>query len=323
MEVKKTKITIIIPCYNSEKTIGYVVDDIFKCVSSRYKYRIILVNDHSSDCTWQVIKDLCNKNPNIIGLSLAQNFGQQAARMAALQYVEGDYVVFMDDDGQHPAEGIQKLIGKAEEGYDIVYALFEHKKESNFKKFGSWVNTRMTDWIMQKPRDVKQSSFFVVREFVVQELKKYTSPFPYLFGYFMKITKNIANVKVEHKERISGKSGYNLKKLLKLWFDGFTGFSVIPLRVISALGSLCAIIGFASGITVVVRKIMEPTVATGYTSIIAVILFCSGLILLMLGLTGEYIGRIFLTVNNLPQYVVRERVNVDLNAETNESGEII
>lgn len=315
METGKKEVSIIIPCYNSEKTIGYVVEDVKKHLENLYKYRIILVNDNSSDQVWQVIEKLCNDNPNITGISLAQNFGQQAARMAALQDADGDYVVFMDDDGQHPAEGISKLIDKAAEGYDIVYAFFNRKQESSFKRFGSWVNMKMTNWIMQKPRDVRQSSFFVVRGFVIQELKHYTSPFPYLFGYFMKITKNIANVEIVHQERISGISGYNFRKLFKLWFDGFTGFSVVPLRIISFLGSLCALIGFGSGIAIIIQKILNPTIAAGYTSLIAVILFCSGLILLMLGLTGEYIGRIFLTVNNLPQYVVREKISACYNRE--------
>lgn len=308
---ENTKISIIIPCYNSQKTISYVVQDIKTNLEGVYRYKIILVNDNSNDNVWKIIENLCINNPNIVGLSLAQNFGQQAARMAALQYVEGEYVVFMDDDGQHPAEGILKLIDKVKEGYDIVYALFCKKKESNFKKIGSWINTKMTDWIMKKPRDVKQSSFFVVRRFVIKELQNYTSPFPYLFGYFMRITKNIANVEIEHRERLSGKSGYNFKKLIKLWFDGFTGFSVVPLRIISLIGSLCAVVGFISGVIVVIQKIMNPAIVAGYTSLIAVILFCSGLILLMLGLTAEYIGRIFLTVNNLPQYVVRDSININ------------
>lgn len=314
MGSEKIKISIIIPCYNSEKTIELVVDAIRESVYNQFNYKIILVNDNSSDQVWKVIKKLCNNDPNVVGISLAQNFGQQAARMAALQYVEGEYIVFMDDDGQHPTEGIPKLICKAEEGYDIVYALFAKKRESNLKKIGSWINRKMTDWIMQKPHDVKQSSFFVVRRFVIEELKRYTSPFPYLFGYFMKITKNIANVEMEHQERISGKSGYNLKKLFKLWFDGFTGFSVVPLRIISVLGSGCALVGFLSGIAIIIRKLLTPAVAAGYTSLIAVILFCSGLILLMLGLTGEYIGRVFLTVNNLPQYVVREAINANMKS---------
>lgn len=311
MNTEKIKISIIIPCYNSENTIEHVIHDVVDNIKELYDYKIILVNDNSRDHVWNVIRKICENNSRIIGLSLAQNFGQQAARMAAMPYVEGDYVVFMDDDGQHPADGISKLIAKAEDGYDIVYALFKQKKESGFKKFGSWVNTKMTDYIMKKPKDVKQSSFFVVRRFVIEELKHYSSPFPYLFGYFMQITKNIANVELEHQERLSGSSGYTFKKLIYLWMNGFVSFSVVPLRISSALGMVCACVGFLWGIIVIIQKLLNPAVAAGYTSMIAVILFCSGILMLMLGMIGEYIGRIFITLNNIPQYVVREKLNTD------------
>ncbi len=313
MDKKQLKLSIIIPCYNSENTIEQVVGDVESKLKDLYDYQFILVNDNSKDDVWKVINRICSENKRVIGLSLAQNYGQQAARMAACPYVSGDYIVFMDDDGQHPPDGIRKMIEKAEEGYDIVYALFKNKKESSFKKFGSWLNTKMTDFIMKKPKDVKQSSYFVVKKFVIEELRQYTSPFPYLFGFFMQITKNIANVELEHRDRISGSSGYTLRKLISLWMNGFLGFSVAPLRIASGLGFICAGIGFVSGCFAVLRKIINPAVATGYTSLIAVILFCSGIIMLMLGLIGEYLGRVFITLNRIPQYVVREAVNVDVD----------
>lgn len=303
------KVSVIIPCYNSSATIRHVVEDIRGELEGIYSYNIILTDDYSRDGVWNEIKKLCKENPNIVGLSLSQNFGQQSARMAALEYADGDYVAFMDDDGQHVASGITKMIGKLEEGYDIVYAHFPEKKESWFKKFGSNINRIMTDWIIGKPQDVIQTSFFVTRKYVVDELKKYESPFPYLFGYLMQITRNIANVEIEHHERISGSSGYTFCKLVRLWTNGFTSFSVIPLRIASIVGIICACIGFVWGIFTVVSKIVNPSIMAGFTTTIAVILFCSGIIMLMLGIIGEYIGRIFITINRIPQYVVRESVN--------------
>lgn len=226
------EISVIIPCYNSEKTIRTVVDDITKTLEQE-KTQIILVNDCSKDSVWHEIMQLCEQNKNIIGLSLSRNFGQQSARMAALEYVRGEYIVFMDDDGQHKAADALRMIAKLKIGYDIVYAYFNKKKESIFRVWGSAINRRMTDWVMNTPKDIHTSSFFVTRRYVIDKLKDYQNPTPYTFGYFLQITRNVADLEVEHHERISGRSGYTINKLLRLWMDGFTGFSVLPLRISS------------------------------------------------------------------------------------------
>lgn len=318
--INKETISFIIPCYQSEKTISKVVEGIKEEIQRDYNYRIILVDDASPDGVFQVITKLCEKDKNIIGLSLSKNFGQQAARMAAIPYIVGDYVVFMDDDGQHASTGIIKLIEKIKTGgYDIVYAKFKFKKESLFKQFGSWLNLKMTDILIGKPKEVRQSSFFAMRYFVAKELENYKSPFPYLFGYLMKITQNIANVEIEHLPRITGNTGYTFKKLIMLWLNGFTGFSVVPLRVSSLLGVASAMLGFLWGIMIIIRKLMVPDVAMGYSSIMAVILFMGGIIMVMLGLLGEYIGRAFITINQIPQYVIKEQIVWDEQRAREES----
>ena len=304
-------ISVIIPCYNSENSIKLVVEDVLNTLEKRYDCQIILVNDYSKDNVWSVITELCECHKNVIGLSLARNFGQQSARMAALEYVTGEYVVFMDDDGQHEASDILRMLDKLITGYDIVYAYFRHKKESGFRIWGSNINRKMTDWIMGTPKNVHTGSFFVTRRFVVDKLKDYTNPSPYTFGYFMHITRNIADIEVEHHERIYGKSGYTIAKLLHLWMEGFTGFSVVPLRMASIVGSGMAVLGFIWGIISIIHKLLNPAVSAGYTSLIAVMLFCCGMILIMLGLLGEYVGRIFINLNHLPQYVIRDKLNVE------------
>lgn len=309
--LEKKNISVIIPCYNSEKSIGRVVEEIIANMPQNISYEVFLVDDHSKDHVWQEIKCLCEKNENIRGISLSRNFGQQAARMAAVPYVHAEYVIFMDDDGQHPADGIFKLIAKAKEGYDIVYAHFAHKKTSCFRKIGSNFNVYMTYKLMGKPKEVKQSSFFCVRGFVVEALKEYQSPFPYLFGYFMQITRNIANVDIEHRARLEGKSGYNLKKMILLWLNGFIGFSVIPLRIASLSGCISSAVGFLLGMVSVIKKLMNPEIMLGYTSTIVIILFLGGIILLILGLVGEYIGRILMTVNRIPQYIIKDKRNFE------------
>lgn len=304
-------ISVVIPCFNSQHSIVQVVNGIQRVLSGRFDYQIILSNDCSTDGVWKEIQQLCKEDKRIIGLSLARNFGQQAARMAALPYIIGDYVVFTDDDGQHPPEGILQILDKLKEGYDIVYAEFKQKKESKFRIWGSNLNQKMSEWIIGKPRGINLSSYFIVRRFVIDALKKYQSPFPYLLGYFMSITRNIASVELEHRKRIYGKSGYSLVKLVRLWLNGFTGFSVVPLRIADILGIVLTIFGFFTGVVIGIRRILNPQILGGYTSIIVAVLICSGMVMLMLGLMGEYVGRIFLAINRLPQYVVRDMINTE------------
>lgn len=306
------KITIIIPCYRSELTITIVVDSIKKefLLRPQFDYQIILVNDASPDQTFAVISDLCSKDKKLIGINLSKNFGQQAAKMAAIPYIDGDITVFMDDDGQHPSEYIFTLIDKIQEGNDLVFANFKNKKHSKLKRFGSEVNNIMATKLIGKPLNIALSSFYAVKTQIVRELINYKSPFPYDFGYLMKVTTRITNVDLPHNERLAGETGYSFMKMFMLWLNGFTSFSVVPLRIASFLGVIIGMSGFVFGLYVIFRKFVEPTVPIGYTSVMAVLLFLGGIIMLMLGLMGEYIGRIFMTINNLPQYVIRETINV-------------
>lgn len=309
------KISFIIPCYNSEKSIEGVVNEIEEVCKDRYDYRIILSNDGSKDNVWQVIERICESNERVTGICLSTNFGQQSARMAAVPYAYGDYVVFMDDDGQHPASELPQLIDKISEGYDIVYAYFRSKKENLFRVLGSNFNQFTMEWLLGKPKKVKLSSFFVARRYVVDALIRYNSPGPVLNGYFLQITKNIANVELEHRERTYGKSGYTLKKLIHLFMNNATSFSVQPLRLASAVGVIMSSVGFVWALYLIIKKIIVPNVAVGYTSIIVAILICSGLLMIMLGLIGEYIGRMFIVSNNVPQYIVKKIKNGDKMSE--------
>jgi len=305
------KIDIIIPCYGSKNTIRPVVEKIFNSLKGLYNAKIILANDCSPDGVWEEITSLCKEYQQVIGINLARNFGQQAARMAAIEYVQGEYVVFMDDDGQHDSDYIPALIEKIEEGFDIVYASFEKKKQAKWKTLGSNFHQFTSELLEEKPKGVRISSFFAVRRYIIEELKNYPSPSPVILGYLMKSTQNIASISVPHKDRINGKSGYTLRKLIKLWLNAATSFSIVPLRISSYLGFVSAGIGIVALIIIVIRKLIHPEIAAGYTSIIAVILLFAGILLLMMGLIGEYLGRVFMTVNHVPQYVIKEVANID------------
>lgn len=304
-------VSFVIPCYRSAKTIGKVVEEIGVTMEAlkEYRYEIVLVNDASADETFEVIRNICAERENVCGINLARNFGQHAALMAGFHYVHGDIVVCLDDDGQTPADEVGKLLAKIGEGYDAVYARYAHKQHSVFRNFGSKVNEWMARVMLGKPKDLYLSSYFAVRRFVVEEMIRYTNPYPYVIGLVLRTTAKTANVDVSHREREIGTSGYTIGKLLALWFNGFTAFSIKPLRVATAVGAFASIAGFLYGIYTVIKKLVNPNVVIGFSSLMSAIVFIGGMVMLMLGIIGEYIGRIYISLNNSPQYVIRECIN--------------
>lgn len=307
------KISFVIPCYRSEHTLPHVVAEIREKMKGmeQYSYDIILINDCSPDNTIETIRRLCQEEHNIKGISFSRNFGQHSALMAGLRYAVGDYVICLDDDGQTPANEVDKLIEKLEEGYDAVYAKYEHKQHSAFRNLGSRVNEYMTRIMLEKPPKLYISSYFAVKRFVVEDMIRYENSYPYVIGLVLRATKNIANVTVSHREREEGTSGYTFKKLISLWFNGFTAFSVKPLRIATGMGALCAAAGFLYGIYTIIKRFLIPDVPLGFSSLMAALVFFGGMIMLMLGLLGEYIGRIYISMNNSPQYVIRETINLE------------
>lgn len=307
------KISFVIPCYRSENTLEKVVDEIKDKMTSlhRYEYEIILINDCSPDKTFAVIKRLCAENKNIIGLDHAKNFGQHAALMAGFHFVTGDIIICLDDDGQTPADEADKLIAKIEEGYDVVYAAYENKKHSVFRNIGSNINRKMTEVMLGKPKELYISSYFAVKRFVVDEMMKYRNAYPYVIGLVLRTTKNICNVTVNHRDRMEGASGYSFKKLAALWVNGFTSFSVVPLRIASYGGGLVAVMGFLYAVYTVIAKVCDPNRVIGWSSTISIMLILGGMILLVLGMIGEYIGRIYISLNNSPQYVIRTVIHYE------------
>lgn len=308
------KVSFVIPCYRSENTITGVVEEIEKTMMALkevYSFEIVLVNDSSPDNTMGTIRKLCEEKKYIIGIGFARNFGQHAALMAGLRQASGDYVVCLDDDGQTPADEVSKLLDKLEEGFDAVYAKYEHKQHSGFRNLGSKVNELMTRVMLEKPKDLYVSSYFAVKRFIVEDMIRYENSYPYVIGLVLRSTKNITNVVVNHREREEGSSGYTLKKLFALWFNGFTAFSVKPLRIATCVGVICACAGFLYGIYIIINRFVNPDVPLGYSSMMAALVFFCGMIMVMLGLIGEYIGRIYISMNSSPQYVIRERINAE------------
>ena len=304
------KVSFVIPCYNSSLTIEKVVNEIQDAMSKlqSYTYEIILVNDCSPDNTFEVIAGLCEKYSNICGINLAKNFGQHGALMAGFHQVSGDILVCLDDDGQTPADEVDKLLAEIENGQDVVYARYDHKKHSFFRNFGSWLNEKMAQFLLGKPKELYVSSYFAARRFIVNEMLKYENAYPYVIGLVLRSTKKISNVSVNHREREVGTSGYTLSKLLGLWFNGFTAFSTKPLRIATISGTVFAMAGFLYGIYTIVKKFVNPAVPMGFSSLMAAVMFIGGMLMIMLGLIGEYIGRMYICMNNAPQFVVRDLI---------------
>ena len=301
-------VSFVIPCYRSELTIGKVVAEIESTMAqcSGYDYEIVLVNDSSPDDTFGAIKKLVESDDRITGIDLARNFGQHGALMAGYHACKGDYVVSLDDDGQSPADEVPKLLAKLDEGYDVVYASYEHKQHSGFRNWGSKVNSEMTHIMLGKPRDLQITSYYAAKRFIIDEMMRYEGSYPYVIGLVLRSTKNICNVPVTHRQRDVGGSGYTLRKLIALWMNGFTSFSVKPLRMSVVLGIVSAALGFLYFLYIVIGYFVSGGSPAGWRSIMAVMLILGGVILVVLGLIGEYIGRIYMCENAAPQYVVRE-----------------
>lgn len=306
------KYSYVIPCYNSAETITTVVDEIKdKMLSLNEKeYEIILVNDYSTDDTKNVIFDLV-KYENIIAISMSKNFGQHAALLAGYKYASGEYVISLDDDGQTSAIEVDKLINKINEGNDVVFAKYPEKHHSLFRNFGSKLNDFMACKLIDKPKNLYLSSYFIARRFVIEDIIKYNGPYPYVSGLLLKATKAITNVDIKHRNRIKGESGYTMKKLFKLWLNGFTAFSIKPLRISMIFGLLIAFFGFIMTAYVFVNKVINPSVPLGWTSTVAATTVIGGAILIVLGMIGEYIGRIYISLNTTSQYIIKEMRNYE------------
>lgn len=313
------RISFVIPCYRSSATLPGVIQEIKDTMEklAEYEYEVVLVNDCSPDDTFDTITTLCQGNSFITGINLAKNFGQHGALMAGFHYVKGDIVVCLDDDGQTPACEVGKLLAGIEEGADVVYARYGHKHHSGFRNFGSHVNELMTRVMLGKPKDLYVSSYFAARRFVVDEMIRYQYAYPYVIGLVLRSTKNIINVDVNHRDREAGSSGYTLGKLLALWFNGFTAFSVKPLRLATMAGTVFALCGFTYGIYTIIKKIFinPPELMIGFSALMSVMVFMGGMLMLMMGLVGEYMGRMYISMNNSPQYVIREMVGKETEKE--------
>lgn len=305
------KYSIVIPCYKSAHTIRQVVEETSAEMDrlGHTQHEFILVDDFSPDDgeTVRELKSLAEAHDSVTAIALAHNVGQHNALICGLNYAEGDIIIFMDDDMQtHPSQ-LETMLGGLDDDHDVVYGYYPDKKHSGFRNFGSWFTHTSVRILIGKPKDMKTSSFVVMKKFVRDSIIQYPAHYTQMQGLILRTVspERIASVPIQHFDRAYGESGYTLSKLLSLW-SNIAGFSIVPLQFAQKFGIFTTTCGILGLIWLLVRKIISKTKILGWTSTMMTIIIFSGIILLTLGVVGEYVGRMFLTMGNYPQYVVRE-----------------
>lgn len=307
MTVPAPALSFVVPLYNSAETIVPLVREI-EALAVAGGHELVLVNDGSADATGTVCRELVRTaRVPIIYVEHTRNFGEHNAVLTGWRHARGAYVVNLDDDGQNPpAEAVRLWQHAGATGADVVFGHYEHKQHSVWRNFGSWFTNRMTDWALEKPRGFYLSSFRCVAGFVAREVARNSGPSPYIDGLLLQVTQRVSSLRVQHQPRLAGSSGYTFRRLVRLWLSAWVNFSILPLRIATLLGLAMSALGLLGFGGVVWLWLSDRGPAFGWGSLMAAFFVFGGTQLVLLGIIGEYLGRMFLTVNQRPQSVVRE-----------------
>lgn len=300
-------LSIVVPVYNGASSVPNLV----KALSGLEVpggLEIVLVNDGSPDNSLEVCHAVCASTDTALTVvNLSRNFGEHNAVMAGLAHARGEYIISMDDDLQNPPEEVLNLWRHARDNhYDVVYTYYETKEHAAWRNLGSRFTNWCADHLLDKPKGLYLSSFRCMSAFTARAILDHNGPFPYIDGLIMQITQNIGSLQVSHLPRAEGRSNYTLRRLVRLFLSMFLNFSVTPLRISTVTGIFIAILGLLGLLAVLVEALMSDKVPQGWASLMAGILLLAGVQLTMLGIIGEYLGRLFLTVNRKPQFVVHD-----------------
>lgn len=309
-------LTFVVPMYNAASTIGALVHDIEQ-LQVDGGHEIVLVNDGGMDDTLAVCRQLVRTaRVPVTVIEHARNFGEHNAVLTGWRHARGAHIVNLDDDGQNPPREALRLWEHARAtGADVVFGHYEVKQHSMFRNFGSWLTNRVTDWALDKPSGFYLSSFRCVSAFVAGQVVAYAGPYPYIDGLLLQVTQRIDSVVVAHEPRRLGASGYTWRRLFRLWLSAWLNFSLLPLRLATLAGLTTAALGLVAFVVVLWLWFVNRGPQYGFGWLMATFLIFSGTQLVMLGLIGEYLGRMFLTVNQRPQAVVREVIRATATDE--------
>jgi len=316
------ELSLVIPVYNGSRTIGALVEHTTKIFGST-SFEIVLVNDGSEDDSEKVCAQLAVKFPqNVTFVHLSRNFGEHSAVLVGFTEARGRYIAVLDDDGQNPPEEVVRMLDELKrKNYDVVYGHYIEKKHSWFRNLGSRFNDRIATLMLHKPKDLYLSSFKVMNRFLINEIIKYHGPYPYTDGLIYRVTRNIGQIPVEHRASLSGPSRYTFRRLVRLWLNMFLNFSIKPLRISVYVGLFASCLSIVALIAILIDKLwITPNLTVGIPTVLGSVVFFSGIQLTILGLVGEYLGRLYLDQTGTPQYVVRYAIREGSKNESSASG---
>ena len=300
-------LSIVVPIYRGADTVGLLVEALSE-LRPEGGLEVVLVNDGSPDNSGDVCRGIVRTaSIPVIYVEHARNFGEHNAVMTGLRHARGNYVITMDDDLQNPPEEVVRLYDHARlGGWDVVYTRYAVKEHAGWRNLGSRFANKVADWLLDKPKGLYLSSFRCMAALAVQAVTRYRGPYPYVDGLLMQVTQRIDSIEVKHLPRMQGRSNYTLKRLVFLWLNLATSFSLAPLRLAIFAGLAMATLGTIGAVATIAEALMSHNTPSGWASTMTVVLLVAGVQSMILGVLGEYVGRTFLSANGKPQGIVRE-----------------
>jgi len=299
--------SVIVPVYNSAESLVELFERLQQVFQSMHKtYEVIFVNDHSRDNSYQVLREMYEKNEGVIVVDLMRNYGQQNALMCGFHHCSGEYIITIDDDLQNPPEEIPKMYQKIAEGYDVVLGTYYTKQHRAYKNIGSYIVRKLNHKIFNTENKLRFSSFRILKRAVADEIKMMRTPFPYISGMILSVTHSVINVEINHLPRKYGTSSYTFRKLLNVSFNLLINYSSIPLRFVSIVGLIVSLVSFVLGCSYMLRKLVLGTPPAGWTTIVVLLSFYNSIILVIFFILGEYLSRMLKEISNARQFTVRE-----------------